>query len=151
MKRILFLLTMTLFFYSEATAQTTEDSVKTAVNKLFGGMKHSDAEMIRASFADSAILQSIAKNKEGKTIIQDEKVEEFAKSIRTIKKGAADEQIVFESIKIDGPLAMVWAPYKFFFDGTFSHCGVDCFQLVRIDGQWKIQYLIDTRRKQPCN
>ncbi len=131
-------------------AQTAEDSVKAVVKQLFEGMKNSDALMIRSAFADSAILQSIGRNKEGKIIIQNDKVSEFAKSISELKKGVADEQIVFESIKIDGQLAMVWAPYKFYFDGKFSHCGVDSFQLVFINGQRKIQYLIDTRRKQPC-
>lgn len=131
-------------------AQTTEDSVKAVVKQLFDGMKNSDALMIRNAFADSAILQSIGKDKEGKMVIENDKVEEFAKFISGLKKGVADEQIVFESIKIDGPLAIVWAPYKFYFDGKFSHCGVDSFQLVFINGQWKIQYLIDTRRKQPC-
>jgi hypothetical protein len=131
-------------------AQTTEDSVKAVVKQLFEGMKNSDAMMIQSVFADSAILQSVGRNKEGKTVIENEKIDEFAKSISGLKKGAADEQIVIESVKIDGQLAMVWAPYKFYFEGKFSHCGVDSFQLVFINGQWKIQYLIDTRRKQPC-
>ena len=150
MKQILFLLTAFIFLHITLDAQTREDSVKAIVNQLFSGMKNSDAAMIRAAFADSAILQSIGRNKEGKIVIQNENVDDFAKSISQIKKGAADEQIVFESIKIDGPLALVWAPYKFYFDGKFSHCGVDSFQLVFINGQWKIQYLIDTRRRQPC-
>lgn len=132
-------------------AQTTEDSVKAVVKQLFDGMKNSDASMIQSAFADSAILQSIGRNKEEKSMIENDKVDEFAKLISGLKKGAADEQIVFESIKIDGPLAMVWAPYKFYYEGKFSHCGVDSFQLVFINGQWKIQYLIDTRRKQPCD
>jgi hypothetical protein len=131
-------------------AQTTEDSVKAVVKQLFEGMKNSDAMMIQSVFADSAILQSVGRNKEGKTMIENEKINEFAKFISGLKKGAADEQIVIESVKIDGQLAMVWAPYKFYFEGKFSHCGVDSFQLVFINGQWKIQYLIDTRRKQPC-
>jgi len=131
-------------------AQTAEDSVKAVVKQLFEGMKNSDASMIRSSFADSAILQGIGRDKEGKTIIQNDNVDEFARSISKLKKGAADEQIVFESIRIDGYLAMVWAPYKFYFDGRFSHCGVDSFQLIYFNGHWKIQYLIDTRRKQPC-
>jgi hypothetical protein len=61
-----------------------------------------------------------------------------------------DERIVFETIKIDGPLASVWTPYKFYVGTTFSHCGVDSYQLVKIEGNWKIQYLIDTRRKDGC-
>jgi len=151
MKGIWLLLTAIFLLASSLDAQTAEDSVKAVVKQLFDGMKNSDAEMILSSFSDSAILQSIAKNKEGKTFIQNERVDDFAKSISQIKKGAADEQIVFETIKIDGPLAMVWAPYKFYFDGKFSHCGVDVFQIVRISGLWKIQYLIDTRRRQPCD
>lgn len=142
---------ITALITKKSDAQTAEDSVKAVVKQLFDGMKNSDAAMIGAAFADSAILQSIGRDKEGKMVIENDKVEEFAKVISGLKKGAADEQIVFESIKIDGPLAIVWAPYKFYFNGQFSHCGVDSFQLVFINGQWKIQYLIDTRRKQPCN
>jgi hypothetical protein len=149
MTKIIILL-FALVLSTDSDAQTPENSVKAVVKQLFEGMKNSEASMIRSSFADSAILQTIAKNKEGKLIIQNDSVDEFAETISTIKKGAADEQIIFESVKIDGPLAMVWAPYKFYFDGKFSHCGVDSFQLVFINGQWKIQYLIDTRRKQPC-
>lgn len=131
-------------------AQTAEDSVKAVINQLFAGMKNSDPNAIRATFNDSAILQTIAKNKEGQTQVRNENIGEFAKSISTLKKGAADERITFESIKIDGPLAMVWAPYEFYFEGKFSHCGIDSFELVYVNGQWRIQYLIDTRRKQPC-
>jgi hypothetical protein len=62
----------------------------------------------------------------------------------------ADERITFETIKIDGPLAVAWTPYKFYYEGKFSHCGVNSFQLVRLNGAWKIQYLIDTRRRTGC-
>ncbi len=150
MKKILISIFAIVLLTNNLDAQTAEDSVKAVIKQLFEGMKNSDVLMIHSAFADSAILQSIGRNKEGKIIIQNDKVSEFAKSISELKKGVADEQIVFESIKIDGQLAMVWAPYKFYFDGKFSHCGVDSFQLVFINGQWKIQYLIDTRRKQPC-
>lgn len=132
-------------------AQKTADSVKAVVKQLFDGMKNSDAASIRSAFADSAILQTIGRNAKGDVRVQNENIADFAESISQLKKGAADEQIVFESIKIDGPLAIVWAPYKFYFNGKFSHCGVDSFQLVFINGQWRIQYLIDTRRKQPCD
>ena len=74
----------------------------------------------------------------------------FVKQISNIPKGVADERIVFGVVKVDGPLAIVWAPYQFFRNGVFSHCGVNSFQLVRLRNEWKIQYLIDTRRKGNC-
>jgi hypothetical protein len=133
-----------------AFSQTTEDSVKAAVNKLFEGMKKSDAAMITASFADSAVLQSIAQTRDGKLSIRNEKVSAFAEQVGKAPKDALDERIEFGSVKIDGPLASVWTPYKFYYNGQFSHCGANSFQLVRINGVWKIQYLIDTRRRQGC-
>lgn len=134
----------------EINGQTAEDSVKAAVNKLFNGMKNSDALLLKSAFADSAILQTISRNKDGKTIISNEAISEFADFIGKQPKGAADERIVFDLIKVDGALAIVWTPYKFYFNNIFSHCGVNSFQLVKIDGIWKIQYLIDTRRKKDC-
>jgi hypothetical protein len=131
-------------------AQSTADSVKATINQLFEAMKNADGVQLAASFADSAVLQTISQNKEGKLFIRNESVAAFAASISKIARGAADERIVFETINIDGPLAAVWTPYKFYYNGQFSHCGANSWQLVRINGAWKIQYLIDTRRKSPC-
>ena len=150
MKPILIMLTM-IFSSHYLHAQSTEDSVKATVNKLFEGMKNADAALVSDSFSDSAILQTIGINKEGQVVIRNEQVKDFADFVGRQKKGAADERISFETIKIDGPLAIAWTPYKFYYEGKFSHCGVNSFQLVRINNQWKIQYLIDTRRKLGCN
>ncbi len=133
-----------------SNAQTAEDSVKAVINTLFAGMKNSDAVSLRNAFTDSAILQTISRDASGKAIVQNESVNEFAEFIGKQPKGAADERIVYDVIKIDGPLAIVWAPYRFYFNGVFSHCGIDSFQLVKINNVWKILYLIDTRRKNGC-
>lgn len=149
MQKICFLLT-TLLVVQIGYSQTTEDSVKAAVNKLFDGMKNADAALLMESFADSAVLQTINRNGNGKVMIRDEKVIEFADQVSKSPKGSLDERIEFGSIKIDADLASVWTPYKFYYNGKFSHCGVNSFQLVRINGHWKIQYLIDTRRRTGC-
>jgi len=147
---------ITLFFFLLAAggpalqAQTTEDSIKNTINDLFKGMLNVDKSLVRSSFGDSAILQTIARNFEGKMVIENQTVEGFIAVISRLEKGAADEKVSFDVIRVDGPLAMVWATYEFFYNGKFSHCGVDSFQLVRINGQWKIQYLIDTRRRTGC-
>jgi hypothetical protein len=145
---LVFSLSLVLSF--NLNAQSAEDSVKMAVNKLFEAMKSGDAVLLKSAFADSAILQTIARNKDGNVIVQTEEIAGFIESISKLPKGAADERIVFDGIKIDGPLAIVWAPYKFYFNGNFSHCGVNSFQLIKINNEWKIQYIIDTRRRTGC-
>lgn len=141
---------MTIFFSITVFAQTAEDSIKTTINTLFIAMKNGDAASFKNVFSDSAVLQTISRNKEGKTLVKTESVEKFANFVGQLKKDSADERISFEIIRIDGPLAIVWTPYNFYYNGAFSHCGVNSFQLVRFDSAWKIQYLIDTRRRTGC-
>ena len=141
---------MIMFFSITVVAQTAEDSIKTTINTLFVAMKNGDASLFKNTFSDSAVLQTISRSKEGKTLVKTENVEVFANFVGQLKKDSADERISFETIKIDGPLAMVWTPYNFYYNGAFTHCGVNSFQLVRFDSVWKIQYLIDTRRRAGC-
>lgn len=140
-----------LLVFSSIHAQTTEDSVKATVNTMFKAMKEADASALLSCFADSALLQTIVRDTQGKLVVKNESIEGFAKQVASLPKGTADERISFGSIKIDGPLANVWTPYNFYFSEKFSHCGVNNFVLVRLNGQWKIQYIIDTRRRVGCN
>ncbi len=149
MKCFLILLTFQVFS-AIAKAQSAEDSVKATVNALFSGMKNADADLFKSAFSDSAIMQTITRNREGKTIVANESISDFADFVSKLKKDSADERIRFETIKIDGPLAIAWTPYNFYHNGQFSHCGVNSFHLVRFNNVWKIQYLIDTRRRQGC-
>ncbi len=147
-----FLVSLTFLFCTVLVfAQTTEDSVKSVVSNLFKAMRNADGALFKSVFSDSAVLQTITRNKAGKMLVVTESVTGFADFVSKLKKDSADERIQFETIKTDGPLAIVWAPYNFYHNGKFSHCGVNSFQLVRFDGQWKIQYLIDTRRWTGCN
>jgi hypothetical protein len=144
------LLLFTAINSGAAYAQTAEDSIKTVINKMFTGMKNSDTAMVKSCFTETAVLQTFGKDKAGKTIITTDTPEDFAKIIATIPAGAADEQIVFKDMKIDGPMAAVWTPFKLYFNGKFYSCGVNSFQLVRLNNEWKIQYILDTRRKNNC-
>ena len=148
MKSIFLILTI---ISTTALAQTDELAVKDVVNRLFTGMKRSDTALIRSVFTESAILQTVIRNKEGKVSIVHEPLDSFLTAIAKPHSQVYDERITFDVVKIDGDLAMVWAPYKFYVGDKFSHCGVDAFQIVRLKGEWKIQYLIDTRRREGCN
>ena len=150
MRKCIVILLLLFLSGKDAQAQTAEDSVKIVITKLFTAMYESDGEAIRSCFTDSAILQTIARNAKGETLIRSEQVSEFITVVSSLPKAAAEERVVFDIVKTDAQLAIAWTPYQFYMNGRFSHCGVNSFQLVRSNGQWKIQYIIDTRRKQGC-
>jgi hypothetical protein len=144
------LLVLTFLLFKQLNAQSAVDSVKNAVNNLFIAMKTTDQSLLTSCFADSAVLQTITKNKAGQLVVMNQKVADFAASISRFSKGDLDERIEFDVVKVDGDLAIAWTPYKFYLKSVFSHCGVNSFQLIRQNNGWKIQYLIDTRRKTNC-
>jgi hypothetical protein len=133
-----------------AKAQTATDSVKAAVNLMFSAMKAADTVMLKNAFHETAVLQTLARKKDGNVFINNETVSGFAKQVSQFAKDAIDERIEFETVRIDGPIASVWAPYKLYLNGQFIHCGVNSMQLVRLNGVWKVQYILDTRRKTGC-
>lgn len=131
-------------------AQTDSEKAKAPILQFFDGMRKGDSTLIKASLAPSAILQTITKNKEGKTVVRSEDIAKFITAVTQPHEAVYDERITFDAIKIDADLATVWTPYQFYVGDKFSHCGVNSFQLVKIEGEWKIQYIIDTRRKEGC-
>lgn len=134
-------------FAASSMSQTAESDVKKAINSLFDAMRNSDSVQILSIFTPDAMMQSVVKDKEGNTSVRKNQVQQFASAIGKMAKGAADEQIEFETIKLDGDLAFAWTPYRFILNGKYSHGGVDAFCLIKLNGEWRIQYLIDTRRK----
>lgn len=147
--KLLYCLIFFMIIVHHLKAQSSRDSVVTAINQLFIAMKQADTVLLKECFSPNVIFQTI-RNNNGIVTVVDELVTDFIKVIGKENKGAADEQIIVETVKIDGPLAFAWTPYQFYYKGKFSHCGVNSFQLVRLNSGWKIQYIIDTRRKEGC-
>ena len=127
----------------QAVAQSTEDSVRQVINRMFQGMRDADSAAVAGVFHPNAVLQTVSRDGG----IRTDSFTDFATSVKRLKKGQLDERIDVGAIHIDGPLASVWTPYRLYFDGNFMHCGANSFQLARTDGVWRIVYLIDTRRK----
>ena len=132
--------------------QSTSDTaaIKQTINTLFGAMRKGDSTLFRSVFSKGMILQSISNDKNGKAILSTETADDLVKDIGTPHAAVYDERIVYDAIKIDGDLACVWAPAKFYLGDQFDHCGVDVFQLKRTADGWKVIYLVDTQRKDNC-
>ncbi|QQL48579.1 nuclear transport factor 2 family protein [Mucilaginibacter ginkgonis] len=151
MKKIILLLALIMLSVSTSFGQISDkDAVIQTINTFFDGMRKADTVTMRSAIANNMVLQSVGTNKDGATRLITEDISGFLKSVAKPHAQIYDERVVFKDINIDGALASVWAPYKFYLGSQFSHCGVDVFQLVKTNGKWKIIYIVDTRRKDNC-
>jgi hypothetical protein len=148
---LLFILLATVTNIQLANAQTTAMSsldsvaaVQQVVQNMFIAMKNSDTVLLKTCFSNNVIFQTVV-NKAGEFSVKNESLQDFINSIGKQPVGSLDEQIKFESVKVNRELASVWTPYQFFYKEKYSHSGVNSFQLVKLKEGWKIQYIIDTR------
>ncbi|MFC5410785.1 hypothetical protein ACFPMF_15795 [Larkinella bovis] len=140
----------TLFSLSTFAQSDDEKAVRATISQLFDGMRKADTTLFKAVFAPGASLQSVAKNKEGVISVRTEAIPGFVASVGKQKPGTLDERLSAYDVKIDAELALAWTPYVFYYNGQKSHCGVNAFTLVKINGFWKVQTIIDTRRREGC-
>ncbi|RIV41981.1 nuclear transport factor 2 family protein [Flagellimonas pelagia] len=136
---------------SNPSEEETQQKIKGVIETFFDGFHKQDSTIIKSTVADHVVLQTTGKNQEGKTLFKNEEFSEFLKSIVSIPDSIKfEEKLTSFSIQIDRTMANAWVGYEFWLNDTFSHCGIDSFQLVDFDGEWKIVYLIDTRGKEGC-
>lgn len=53
-------------------------------------------------------------------------------------------------VHIQDGIAVVWTPYAFDREGKRSHCGIDVFNLVEVDGGWRIASVMYTVEPKGC-
>lgn len=134
-----------LLFSAFCFGQQNKD-IEKPIHNLFLAMKNADPELMKTVFTDNAILQTITKD----GTVKSDSIQDFIASVSKFSKNDLEEKILIEAVHTDGNLASVFTPYSFYLKGKFSHCGANSFQLVKQNSEWKIQYIIDTRRKENC-
>ena len=138
-----------VLFSVSAFAQTSsndETAVKQTISQMFTGMNQADSVALKPLFAPGARLQTVI-NKEGAVSVKEDAIAGFIASVGKAKPGSLDERLGNYTVHIDGDLATAFTPYAFFYNGQQRHCGANAFTLVKMGGNWKIQTIIDTRRK----
>ena len=134
-----------------AQSSLEEKAIKNTISTFFEGLHKGDSTLVSSTLNDAIKIQTTFTNKKGNKIL---KTETRSKLLNTIaSKKVTDtyfEKLLSFTIKIDGNLASVWTPYEFYYNGNFSHCGANSFQLYDNNGKWEIIYLVDMRRRNNC-
>lgn len=151
MKTKLFIFILFLSLTGRISAQSDRKEVKeieAVIANFFEGMHKGDTAQIKTSFAKDAIFQRL--------YLEDSKnvrlnFDDFLKNVaQKDPKSVWKEDILSYKINSDGTVANAWTPYNFYINGKFSHCGYNSFQLFKMDGSWKIVFVLYDVKKQKC-
>jgi hypothetical protein len=144
-------LILCLLFATLLSAQNQEEAaIKKVISTLFESMQRGDTATMRSCFDVHSRLQSaLLHPKNQKTMLVTESIDSFLVQVQHIHAETLhiEERITRYDIKIDNPLASVWADYEFYLNGKLVHTGVDAFQLFKAESGWKIIQICDTRKR----
>lgn len=141
-------------FTSIINAQNNKEQevvIKQTINTFFNGLHKGDSSIVNSTLHKDLKVQTTFTNKKGEKHLKTETKEQLLINIASKKpENTYLEKLLSWNIHIDGNLASVWTPYEFYFNGNFSHCGANSFQLFNNNGKWEIIYLVDMRRRGSC-
>jgi len=137
MRRVLLILVVAMM-PPPASAQNADDrdAVLKTVQIFFDTMTARDVDGARKILVPEGRFQVMEMRKPGsepQSFTNQEYLGRMPKSTRQNR-----ERIWNPVVQVHGLIATVWAPYDFWTDGKFSHCGVDAFDLIKTSEGWKI-------------
>ncbi|MBL8726521.1 MAG: hypothetical protein JNK49_20940 [Planctomycetes bacterium] len=124
------------------------EAILATIDRLFVAMAARDQAAFAACLLDQTMIHSLRQRNQ-----------QWQLRSKTAGASAADlgvgDQRLLETywqptVLQRGPIAVVWAPYRFQIDGRDSHYGVDVFDLVQVDGTWRIANLVYTVEAPPA-
>ena len=123
---------------ASVSAQHSEDARAAigVVNQLFTEMAAANPAGIISLHTPTSDLAAVFK-RDGKSRYQSFNGEKFSQMF-TDKTKVMREEMYDPKVEVHNDWAMVWGRYVFFNGDKLSHCGINQFNLIRIDGVWKI-------------
>jgi Putative lumazine-binding len=136
-----------LFLVAAQPAPKPEDRVLATVQQFFDSMAARDVEKAREVLVPEGRFFNI--RDEGGEVLRGFSNQEYLDGLASRKEEVL-ERMWEPEVRIEGGIGSVWTRYDFHRDGAFSHCGVDSFDLVRVDGRWRIAGGIYTVERENC-
>ena len=148
---ITFLVALILSITVSAKEKSEQKEIKKVIETFFEGLHKGDSTIMKTTLHKDIKIQTTRTNKKGDRILETETRNQLLTGVANKKpENVYLEKLLSYDIKVDGNLASVWTPYEFYFNGSFSHCGANSFQLFNNNVKWEIIYLVDMRRRDNC-
>ncbi len=118
---------------TRAQSTSDRDAVLQVMQAFFDTMTAKDIDGAREILVPQGRFHAMRAGSEPRSLSNEEYLAQLQASKQTMR-----ERIWNPEVRVHGLIATVWAPYDFWIDGKFSHCGIDAFDFIKTDKVWKI-------------
>ncbi len=148
LKKVVFT-TLMLCFWMYLGAQE-EVAVREVIHDFARGIQTKDTGLLSKILSPNVQITSLIEENDGTSRVmvysKNAFIDDFAKAAHL----DVTERMQYIQVAIQGNFAVANTTYSFFVNGRMSHCGTDFFHLYKVDGQWEIIGITDTRQMDNC-
>lgn len=123
------------------------EAVVAVVDQFFEGLNTDDQGLLASITLDGANIYTLRERADSSFELRTRRQDN---SNLAPNNGVYTERYWDETVLVSDLLAVFWAPYDFYIDGEFSHCGIDVFDLIKEGGSWKIANTMYTVIRNDC-
>ena len=124
-------------------------SIMAPVRAIIAGIAAHESAALAAQLRPDADITVAAERPDGSHAIRHLTPAEFSGSVRPGPE-RLEARLGEPVIQVDGDIAVVWVSYLFFRDDQLDHCGVNHFDLIRENQEWKVQNVTWSSRTTGC-
>ena len=132
---------------SSVRAQNSKHEVLRVAQDFMDAIGQGDTTAFRSLFLPNAMIYTV-RQKDGQPVTTGRSP--FADTFRPGTVIREEMKSTGVQVQLHGDMAQVWAPYNLWVNGTFSHCGIDVFTLLRTRQGWRIATISYTIEKEGC-
>lgn len=132
---------------SSACAQDAKKEVMKVAQAFMDAIGQGDTASFRSLFLPNAMIYTV-REKDGQPVTASRSP--FTDTFRPGTVIKEQMKATGVDVQVHGNMAQVWAPYDLWINGTFSHCGVDVFTLIKTRQGWRIATVSYTIEKEGC-
>jgi hypothetical protein len=123
-------------------AEADRQAVLALAQAFFDALAARDGAALRKLCLPEARIQSI-RPAQGSAAVRSRSLEELLEALASSREPQL-ERMWSPTVHLQGRIAIVWTPYDFHRNGTFSHSGTDTFTFLKTDQGWRIAALAYT-------
>ena len=140
----------TLGCTSPSLSEGTEKAqVIQVVDAFMRSIKEQDSKLMASVTADEGTASGLI-YKDGNAAFHSESFDEGRKRLARGDEAEWVESYRDPIVLIHKGVAVFWAPYSMEVDGIQVHCGIDVFNLAKVDEDWKIVSIQFTAEPEGC-
>jgi hypothetical protein len=130
---------------AQATPSRDEIAVIAVADTLLRALSTNDTATLRRLSLDSTLVGGVGMRGAQEVLSLRSMRNDIARGLPSfVERGFHPTALV------SGWIAVVWMPYDLYRGGQWSHCGIDTFTLMKVNGAWRAGALLYTIEQPPA-